>query len=297
MVVALIALFVALSGGAYAAGLAPINSVGSRQVINNSMKGVDVNEPTLNLGRTTAIFQERPGALPLEGTFTSAGRALVIRAAGSGFSGTAGSRLGMWVSIDGVPRGEVRSYTNEASSHKPFVPNEFVVTGVPAGGHTLELDALPGTSSDGNDVFSVTVTELPMTLGLAADATEPTNNARAGNTSVCTAPAFGGVPYLFGTISPTTDVDWIHLNCSVGGTTMRLTLTGGARMDVYDGVFGSGSLVASNVTTYQAAPGFSTVRVHATAPVAYTLAQEWIPSSRPAGRSSQARLDGTVVAH
>jgi hypothetical protein len=51
-IVAYLALFVALAGGAYAAARLPKNSVGTRQIKNGSVKGIDVKDKSL----TTADF-------------------------------------------------------------------------------------------------------------------------------------------------------------------------------------------------------------------------------------------------
>jgi hypothetical protein len=269
MVVACIALFVALSGGAYAAGLVPINSVGSAQVINNSLRGVDIRESSLALpGRTSAVFQARTGPLPLQATFKSSGRPLVIMASGSGYTGSTGATIGMRVSIDNIPRADVTSFANEPNSHKTFVTNGIAITGLGSGSHTLKLAPLTGTSTDANDYFSATVFELPLALGLAPDRFEP-NNLQSQRTGLCPASEDG---LGTGTISPTSDVDWWWSVWSGSPETIDVTVTGGPRMDVY--LWNTTTLLASNVKTFHRAhAGFEwyDFRVHSTTAAAYSI--------------------------
>ena len=68
----------------------------------------------------------------------------------------------MNVDIDDVKKGEVKSFTNELSSHKSFVSNMLVVTGISAGSHTITLDTTGFTVSiDASDFFNIIVYELP----------------------------------------------------------------------------------------------------------------------------------------
>lgn len=100
------------------------------------------------------------GALPHSGTFTSSGGDIVIMASGSGFNVSGADQLiGMTIKLDGALKGYSRMFTNEASSHKAFVPAFLVVTGVTAGAHTILLEQWSETASDGNDFFFVTVLE------------------------------------------------------------------------------------------------------------------------------------------
>src|SRR6185295_9874696 len=114
----------------------------------------------------TQVLNQRPGALPINGAFTSGGGTLLIFASGSGYLpiNTTGG-IGMAIQIDNVQRGTAIGYTNEPLSHKAFVANALLVTGVAAGSHSLGLVAAPGfptaTVTDSNDKFSVTIMELP----------------------------------------------------------------------------------------------------------------------------------------
>ena len=122
-----------------------------------------IRSPMWNL---TNVFNNRAGSQPLNnGAFTAGGGTLLVFASGSGFSAAGAAQIGMNILIDGVQRGLMQSFTNEAGSHKAFVANPLVVTGLAAGPHTLALAARPGTGIDLNDFFSVTILELPWVQG------------------------------------------------------------------------------------------------------------------------------------
>ena len=84
----------------------------------------------------------------------------MIFAAGSGYR-AAGGQIGMFVFVDGRNVGIARSFTNEPGSHKTFSTGHFIVTGIPAGGHTMTLTLWNSTITDINDFFNVSVLELP----------------------------------------------------------------------------------------------------------------------------------------
>jgi hypothetical protein len=112
--------------------------------------------------RVIKIFETVQGPLPKSLQFVSAGGMMMIFASGSGWWPAAGGgHIGMFVKVDGVSRGVARCFTNEPNSHRAFVP-VLLVEGVAAGTHTLSLEALSGTSSDGGDFFNVTIVEMPI---------------------------------------------------------------------------------------------------------------------------------------
>jgi hypothetical protein len=159
------------------AGEAPMRVDSAGKVANLNADRVD--------GRDFSAFgaQEvlsQPGPLPLEGNYTSKGGTLIISASGSGYRATAsarqGGRIGMDVFVDGLFQGLSRVITNERDSHKAFVPGFLVVEGLPAGPHTIRLEAVYDsgvcnsanetihdrcTTTDGNDSFGLTVMEIP----------------------------------------------------------------------------------------------------------------------------------------
>jgi hypothetical protein len=104
------------------------------------------------------------GPLPVEGAYTSKGGMLIISASGSGYRNdtTTSGWIGMYVKVDGRIAGFASVYTNETNSHRAFVNDYIVVSGLPAGQHTIRLEAMDGnTSTDSNDHFRVTVLEIP----------------------------------------------------------------------------------------------------------------------------------------
>ena len=120
-------------------------------------------QPT-NLGQFGAkeVINDH-GQLPLSGTYNKrAGGTLLISAAGSGWSSTKDKLIGMKVLVDNQEVGVAQVWTNEAASHKAFVPAFEVVNNLPKGTHTIKLEALNGdTTTDQNDYFRVTVEEQP----------------------------------------------------------------------------------------------------------------------------------------
>lgn len=68
----------------------------------------------------------------------------------------------MQINVDDMMMGSASIYANEASSHKSFVGSSIMITSVGAGSHTLKLYNLNlDSQTDANDIFDVTVMELP----------------------------------------------------------------------------------------------------------------------------------------
>lgn len=102
-------------------------------------------------------------ALTRNGSFVldNANSTLFIHAAASGYRGNTGL-MGVFVQVDGVTRGTLRGYTNEASSHKTLIPDIIILPGgtLSAGNHSVSLVAEAGTNTDANDFSHITVHEL-----------------------------------------------------------------------------------------------------------------------------------------
>lgn len=111
--------------------------------------------------RVIRVFEAAAGPMVKSAGFTSNGGMMMIFASGSGWLGTGAGQIGMSVKVDGVVRGFSRGYTNEPGSHKTFVP-VLLVEGIPAGSHTLTLEPIGVTLSDGNDFYNVTIVEMPI---------------------------------------------------------------------------------------------------------------------------------------
>lgn len=102
------------------------------------------------------------GPLPRSSAaFTTYGGTLRIQYSGSGYSATANTLIGMTVKLDGTAFDQTGIFANQAGMHLAFVSKEWVLTGIPAGTHTISLEAMSGTFTDSGDIFNATVTELP----------------------------------------------------------------------------------------------------------------------------------------
>jgi hypothetical protein len=99
----------------------------------------------------------------IDGTYNKrGGGTLLISAAGSGWSSNKDQLIGMKVYVDNNRVGTAQVWTNEAASHKAFVPVFAVVNNVSKGQHTIKLTPLnAATNTDQNDYFRVTVEEQP----------------------------------------------------------------------------------------------------------------------------------------
>jgi len=153
--------------------------------VNSAAKVTNLNADKLD-GKDFGAFNATrvigiQGPLPQEGTFTSKGGTLIVTAYGSGYRGTGSSlthgRIGMEVFLDGRSVGFSSIFANQRNVHQVFVPDPRVLDGVPAGEHTIRLEAayvdgncnVSGredqfdycTATDLEDRFKVLVTEIP----------------------------------------------------------------------------------------------------------------------------------------
>jgi len=104
----------------------------------------------------TETLVQSVGALPITANFNAEGDGPVtFFVAGSGWAGDA-QQIGMDVLLDGESIGVCVGFTNEAVSHKTFVPI-FLPVNLSSGPHTLTLAPLSGTVTDTNDNFNVTL--------------------------------------------------------------------------------------------------------------------------------------------
>ncbi len=100
-------------------------------------------------------------SLPRSGSFTSSGGTLLITACGSGYVTAGGNYTGINVLLDGGTYGGMYMTLNLANVHTAFPPCQLVVSGIPAGNHTIQLTSYNGLIADCNDNNEVTVMELP----------------------------------------------------------------------------------------------------------------------------------------
>jgi hypothetical protein len=155
----------AVSGAANVAGQLTAGGLGvsgatSVAGLFTATGGATVTGPLRNsMWKVTSVLDQKPGKLPVSGTFTSSGGTLVVFASGSGMRGDTGL-MGMNINLDGARIGASRVWSNVSNAHQAFVPLLLVVPGIAAGNHTVQLVHFDGFS-DGNDYYSVTVMELP----------------------------------------------------------------------------------------------------------------------------------------
>ena len=64
------------------------------------------------------------------------------------------------IQIDGTSRGFAQIFANPSGTHMATVTNDLVLTGVPAGSHTLGLIGEANTVTDQNDRVSVVAFEF-----------------------------------------------------------------------------------------------------------------------------------------
>ncbi len=143
----------------------------------DKIDGKDSSEfaPAGAFGATRVI--NRLGPLPREGTFTSKGGTVLILASGSGYRANAQGPgwIGMSVKVDGNAVGQPTAYANEKDSHRAFVDDYIVLGDLPAGQHTIRLEAAYDntrcnttnesdinfcTVTDFADLFRVSVVEI-----------------------------------------------------------------------------------------------------------------------------------------
>jgi hypothetical protein len=109
------------------------------------------------------VFLDQTGPLPLtSGSFTTGGGTLLLFVAGSAWRAT-GGLIGLWLQIGSVGVGDLKMSINPANQRTPLV-GTLIATGIPAGSHRMTIQILPdapATLTDVNDLFNVTLLELP----------------------------------------------------------------------------------------------------------------------------------------
>jgi hypothetical protein len=171
------------------AGKAPMKVNSGTKVTNLNADKIDGKDSTDFVGPTNFdakvlttrdVFSQDYGPLPLEYTYTSHGGTLIISASGSGYRSSSNARgpglIRMGISVDGSTEAVAQTYANERDSHKAFVDGYAVVTGLPAGDHTIRLEAIYNeffcntasennghicTTTNGLDSYAVSVVEIP----------------------------------------------------------------------------------------------------------------------------------------
>lgn len=97
------------------------------------------------------------GPLPIEKEVLISGdKAGALFVSGSVFSKSDQNHLGIKVTLDGQSISQLRIFANPRLDHMALVP-EIIPVNLSDGHHTVRLAALPGTVTDANDVFTVTL--------------------------------------------------------------------------------------------------------------------------------------------
>lgn len=111
----------------------------------------------------TPVLENRAGPAPWMGQVTSRGGTLVILVSASGFRSDPNEQrpLGLVAKVSDRSLGTVSMVSNEVTSHKALPANFLVVNDLPAGTHTITLEAAAGTATDATDFTNVTVLEFP----------------------------------------------------------------------------------------------------------------------------------------
>lgn len=111
--------------------------------------------------RALQLATSLQGGLPKTQTLNTNGGLVILFVSGSGWTPTPHALIGMSIKVDGAERAKARAFSNEAASHKTFVPVQLVLA-LDAGEHKVLLEALPGTLTDHNDFYNVTAVEMPI---------------------------------------------------------------------------------------------------------------------------------------
>lgn len=118
-----------------------------------------LNPPLQN---AAANAQQGDGGSIATASFESNGGTLLIRSNVSVWTQqTSGFTLFVGIQVDGTSKGFNQGFANFAATHMAMVTNDLVVTGVPAGSHTLNLMGENSVITDQNDSVSVTILEFP----------------------------------------------------------------------------------------------------------------------------------------
>ena len=105
------------------------------------------------------IINQQKGPLPINSTFSAISSAPgYLEVAGSVWTQSANSLIGIQVLLDGTVLGTAQLFSNTASTHRAVVPAYFKIQ-LTQGQHTLTLKPNPGstTVSDVNDFFTVAI--------------------------------------------------------------------------------------------------------------------------------------------
>jgi hypothetical protein len=96
---------------------------------------------------------------PVTAAFQSYGSTLLIHFAGTAWTQNGGP-IEAHLKMDGEIVATARAYSNETFSHKALVPAVAVASGIKSGAHAITVEPGDNTVCDGNDVFTIAITEF-----------------------------------------------------------------------------------------------------------------------------------------
>lgn len=108
-----------------------------------------------------ARSQHGDGGTVYSRAFTTGGGPLMARISSSAWTSGTNVPLQIGIQVDGTSRGFLQLFANPPTTHMAMVTNDLVLSGVPAGDHTLTLIGEINTITDQNDYVSITILEFP----------------------------------------------------------------------------------------------------------------------------------------
>jgi hypothetical protein len=108
-----------------------------------------------------ANSQQGDGGSIAQSQFSKGDGTLLVKVGVSVWTNNPQSQLSVGIQIDGTSLGFAQIFANPGATHMTCVTNDLVLTGVPAGTHTLNLMAERDVITDNNDRVSVLIMEFP----------------------------------------------------------------------------------------------------------------------------------------
>jgi hypothetical protein len=121
------------------------------------------NAPVIRANvQDTAQSQHGDGGTIASTPFTCEGQALLLRVSASAWTSGTNVPLQVGIQIDGNSIGFLQLFANPGNMHMTMVTNDLLLTGIPAGQHTLSLIGEINTITDQNDNVSLLIMEFPV---------------------------------------------------------------------------------------------------------------------------------------
>jgi hypothetical protein len=149
---------------------APNTPISSQQVndnftnLANRTTALEAQKTTISIPIDNVTGVAQPTTIIKTAMFTTTGGPVFLQVSGSGYISAATPppplMMDLAIQLDGNVIGHLKEYTNETGSHKAFPTRTFSAGTLTAGNHTVGLLQTAPMTSDINDFFTVTVTEL-----------------------------------------------------------------------------------------------------------------------------------------